>query len=143
MHNHNALHAALHWSQRRFLRVVGTSVAAVPLFSACSGTPTTPTPGPEAAHSPPSPRWPLTLNTAADTNLLYVSNTTGQIFKRTVDQKTYVLLSGRWYAAPSAAGSVVDASAAGGVEAHGWRVGAERQDPAGQHGRQHATLRRS
>jgi hypothetical protein len=34
------------------------------------------------------------------TNLLYVSNTTGQIFKRTVDQKTYVLLSGRWYAAP-------------------------------------------
>jgi hypothetical protein len=35
------------------------------------------------------------------TNLLYVSNTTGQIFKRTVDQKTYVLLSGRWYAAPS------------------------------------------
>jgi hypothetical protein len=77
------------------------------------------------------------------TNLLYVSNTTGQIFKRTVDQKTYVLLSGRWYAAPPAAGSVVDASAAGGVEAHGWRVGAERQDPAGQHGRQHATLRRS
>jgi hypothetical protein len=71
MHNNNALHAALHWSRRRFLRVVGTSVAVVPLFSACSGTPTTPTPGPEAAPSPPSPRWPLTLNTAAGTMLLY------------------------------------------------------------------------
>ena len=71
MHNDNALHAALHWSRRRFLRVVGTSVAAVPLFSACSGAPTTPTPGPEAAQSPPSPRWPLTLNTAAGTMLLY------------------------------------------------------------------------
>ena len=45
--------------------VFSTSVAAVPLLSACRGTPTTPPPGPEAAHSPPSPRWPLTLNTAA------------------------------------------------------------------------------
>ena len=49
----------------------------------------------------------LVINGAPDytplqgTNLLYVRNTTGQIFKSIGDQKTYVLLSGRWYAAPS------------------------------------------
>ena len=50
MHNDNELHSALHWSRCRFLRVVGTSVAAVPLFSACSGAPTAPTPGPEPGY---------------------------------------------------------------------------------------------
>ncbi len=38
------------------------------------------------------------------TSLLYVSNTTNQIFKDINSQKTYVLLSGRWYAAPSISG---------------------------------------
>src|SRR5262249_25562281 len=33
------------------------------------------------------------------TQLLYVKNTTGHIFKDLDDQKTYVLLSGRWYRA--------------------------------------------
>jgi hypothetical protein len=38
------------------------------------------------------------------TTLLYVSNTTGHIFKEIGDQKTYVLLSGRWFRAPEMAG---------------------------------------
>lgn len=36
-----------------------------------------------------------------DTDLLYVSNSLGNIFKDITTQKTYVLLSGRWYEAPS------------------------------------------
>ena len=36
-----------------------------------------------------------------NTDLLYAGNTTGNVFKSTKDQKTYVLLSGRWYAADS------------------------------------------
>ena len=36
-----------------------------------------------------------------DTNLLYVSNSEGNIFKHLETQKTYVLLSGRWFEAPS------------------------------------------
>jgi hypothetical protein len=35
------------------------------------------------------------------TALLYVTNTTGNVFKLLSDQQTYVLLSGRWYRAPS------------------------------------------
>ena len=35
------------------------------------------------------------------TSLLYVSNTTNEIFKDINSQKTFVLLAGRWYAAPS------------------------------------------
>jgi hypothetical protein len=38
------------------------------------------------------------------TNLLYVSNTTGHVFKEIDDQKTYVLVSGRWFRAPDSAG---------------------------------------
>ena len=38
------------------------------------------------------------------TQLLYVKNTTGRVFKNIVDQKTYVLLSGRWFSAPSSEG---------------------------------------
>ena len=34
------------------------------------------------------------------TNLLYVENTTGHVFKLTGDQLTYVLVAGRWFAAP-------------------------------------------
>ena len=115
MHNDNELHSALHWSRRRFLRVVGTSVAAVPLFSACSGAPTAPTPGPEAAQSPPSPRWPLTLNTAAGTMLLYepqldawnghalnarlavaVQERPGADLRRHLDQRSIVDPGSRW-----------------------------------------------
>jgi hypothetical protein len=36
-----------------------------------------------------------------DTDLLYVSNSEGNIFKEINTQKTYVLLSGRWFEAPS------------------------------------------
>ena len=36
-----------------------------------------------------------------DTDLLYVSNSLGNVFKDITTQKTYVLLSGRWYEAPS------------------------------------------
>ena len=35
------------------------------------------------------------------TSLLYVSNTSNEIFKDINSQKTYVLLAGRWYAAPN------------------------------------------
>jgi len=35
------------------------------------------------------------------TQLLYVSNTTGHVFKHLGDQQTYVLVSGRWFRAPS------------------------------------------
>jgi hypothetical protein len=38
------------------------------------------------------------------TDLLYVSNTTGNIFKDLRDNKTYVLLSGRWFRSASLAG---------------------------------------
>ncbi len=35
------------------------------------------------------------------THLLYVSNTTGNVFKSVADQHDYVLLAGRWFSAPS------------------------------------------
>lgn len=38
------------------------------------------------------------------TRLLYVQNTTGRVFKSTADNDTYVLISGRWYRAPSTSG---------------------------------------
>jgi hypothetical protein len=38
------------------------------------------------------------------TRLLYVQNTTGRVFKSTADDDTYVLISGRWYRAPSSDG---------------------------------------
>jgi len=41
------------------------------------------------------PKWTPIENT----NLLYVSNTTGHIFKEIGNQKTYVLISGRWFSA--------------------------------------------
>lgn len=39
------------------------------------------------------------------TNLLYVSNSTDDIFKSIADQKYYVLLSGRWYSSPKLDGT--------------------------------------
>jgi len=38
------------------------------------------------------------------TELLYVENTTGNVFKHTGDQQTYVLFSGRWFKGPSESG---------------------------------------
>jgi hypothetical protein len=38
------------------------------------------------------------------TQLLYVQNTTGRVFKSIADNDTYVLVSGRWYRAPSTSG---------------------------------------
>jgi hypothetical protein len=38
------------------------------------------------------------------TQLLFVENTTGHVFKLVSDQKTYVLASGRWFRAPSTKG---------------------------------------
>jgi hypothetical protein len=38
------------------------------------------------------------------TQLLYVKNTTGRVFKSIADQKTYVNLSGRWFCAPGPEG---------------------------------------
>ena len=38
------------------------------------------------------------------TQLLYVKNTTGRVFKSIADQKTYVLISGRWFSAPGPEG---------------------------------------
>lgn len=35
------------------------------------------------------------------TNLLYVENTSAHVFKDVADQRTYVLISGRWFRAPS------------------------------------------
>lgn len=35
------------------------------------------------------------------THLLYVANTTGNVFKLLTDQKNYLLISGRWFRAPS------------------------------------------
>jgi hypothetical protein len=40
----------------------------------------------------------------ATTKLLYVENTTGHVFKHTGDQKTYVLVSGRWFRAATPEG---------------------------------------
>lgn len=37
----------------------------------------------------------------AGTHLLYVANTTGNVFKLLTNQRTYVLISGRWFRAPS------------------------------------------
>ena len=38
------------------------------------------------------------------TNLLYVSNTTGRVFKDIINQQTYVLIAGRWFSAPDTSG---------------------------------------
>ena len=38
------------------------------------------------------------------TRLLYIENTTGNVFKALSDQKMYVLISGRWYRGPSESG---------------------------------------
>jgi hypothetical protein len=38
------------------------------------------------------------------TDLLYVRNTTGNVFKDLNDQRTYILISGRWYSASSESG---------------------------------------
>ena len=38
------------------------------------------------------------------TQLLYVQNTTGRVFKSVADNQTYVLISGRWYRSPSTEG---------------------------------------
>ena len=38
------------------------------------------------------------------TQLLYVSNTTGNVFRDLVDQQVYVLVTGRWFQAPALAG---------------------------------------
>jgi len=58
---------------------------------------TTPT---EIVISDGAPDWaPL-----AGTNLLYVKNTTGNVFKDLNDQNTYVLVTGRWFRAPDFAG---------------------------------------
>ncbi|HYX21785.1 MAG TPA: autotransporter, partial [Thermoanaerobaculia bacterium] len=38
------------------------------------------------------------------TQLLYVTNTTGRVFKDIDNQNSYVLISGRWFSAPSTAG---------------------------------------
>jgi hypothetical protein len=52
----------------------------------------------------------ITLQGPADwtsiegTNLLYVQNTTGNVFRDIVDNNVYVLLSGRWFKAPTMAG---------------------------------------
>jgi len=40
----------------------------------------------------------------AGTNLLYVTNTTGNVFKSSVDNQTYLLVSGRWFRAKTEAG---------------------------------------
>ena len=40
----------------------------------------------------------------SDTHLLYVANTTANVFKLLKDQQIYVLLSGRWYRAPTLEG---------------------------------------
>jgi len=38
------------------------------------------------------------------TELIYASNTSGNVFKSLADQQNYILLSGRWYSAPSLKG---------------------------------------
>jgi hypothetical protein len=38
------------------------------------------------------------------TNLLYVNNTTGNVFKNMTDQNTYVLVTGRWFRSPDFSG---------------------------------------
>src|SRR5215470_4026350 len=58
---------------------------------------TTPT---EIVISEGAPDWaPL-----PGTNLLYVKNTTGNVFKDLNNQNTYVLVTGRWFQAPDLAG---------------------------------------
>jgi hypothetical protein len=40
----------------------------------------------------------------AGTNLLYISNTTGRVFKDIANQQTYILIAGRWFSAPDTSG---------------------------------------
>lgn len=44
---------------------------------------------------------PPNFNPIPGTRLLYAANTTGNVFKFLPDQRTYVVISGRWYAAPT------------------------------------------
>ncbi len=46
------------------------------------------------------PKW----TPIAGTQLLYAENTTGNLFQLVTDQKTYVLVSGRWFRAPGTSG---------------------------------------
>lgn len=59
---------------------------------------TTPT---ELIVSEGEPNW---VPIGAGTQLLYVKNTTGHVFKHLGDQATYVLVSGRWFRAASTGG---------------------------------------
>lgn len=47
---------------------------------------------------------PADYQPIAGTQLLYVTNTTGRVFKDIDNQNSYVLISGRWFSAPSTAG---------------------------------------
>jgi hypothetical protein len=47
---------------------------------------------------------PVDYASIAGTDLLYAANTSGNVFKLLTDQQTYVLISGRWYRAPSLSG---------------------------------------
>ena len=47
-----------------------------------------------------APDW----TTLEGTQLLYVKNTTGNVFQDLLDQKTYVLVTGRWFRAPGLSG---------------------------------------
>jgi hypothetical protein len=41
------------------------------------------------------------------TLLLYLKNTTGNVFKNLTDQQTYVLVTGRWFRAPDFKGPIM------------------------------------
>jgi hypothetical protein len=91
----------------------GTSADSTPPDS----TPPDSTPPPSLAKGPvpsvyvsTSPTELIVTDGAPDyvpiegTQLLYVQNTTGRVFKSTADNDTYVLISGRWYRARSTDG---------------------------------------
>ena len=56
------------------------------------------------AHRVDRDRGPAGLGPDPTTNLLYLKNTTANVFKNLNDQQTYVLVTGRWFRAPDFTG---------------------------------------
>ena len=54
-----------------------------------------------AAHRTDHLQRPAAYVSIPGTDLLYAANTSGNVFKSLTDQQNYILISGRWYRAPS------------------------------------------
>lgn len=77
-----------------------TDTGQMPMLKNAAPTVFTATAPTELIVTDGQPNW----TAIKDTRLLYVSNTTGNIFKSLDDQNTYVLVTGRWFKAADLAG---------------------------------------